>query len=767
MESLTYNDFSKGVTDNLLAGDPKTCGRLDNLLLDERGSPYTRPGWYCHDSRMQVSVTSQRPSGLYLTSQPFDKPFYFRADKAFFMDESDVWQEILGPELNSAAPNKTTTDLESLVIWNKQLIYVSSPSTALPHRIYCTDYTPTRAFTALTLGLPPLASSPTATAGTVGTTYTYIYALHYYYEFTDYQGTVFVERGPVTFVTATAANAIAAGAGNTISLASIPVLANTTSTNYDVSTSLKTRISRTVNNGSTFYFLADVDNGTTTYADTTEDSTIDDNSTLYTDGGVLDYNQPPAESLFTTQVNSYFWYATERTLTHSIQGAPGACPDEFEQPTDQKVTGLSSWNNFPILFCDQSVYRVEGLFDEFGDGGFEPREIHPTAGCVSNRSIVRIPTGLVWAGNGGFYFTDGYQVQKISKHLEKSYETFKSPYIVGTYDSQKNIVFWTISGGYGPSFTLNDMVAALHLNFGISPESTFTFLKSEHNFYPSCVAYSASEDVDISLRNKLLIGDSRGYLAIQDDNVFADDKINTQVTPSNFKLQSIIYRLESSALSFGDDAIRKYCTQLSAILQNETENSVQFLSRRDDGGAWGSFSEIRKDGAIIWGTTEYPWGETSDAILHSWNSLPIVEGMRHFPRGTLRSLRRQIGLTNSKTYLAKSDTLGTATTSTSGGLKYITLNTAGSRWPDDCEDYEVALGDDSYATAYIVKNRVSDTVIQVIDSGNALPIGAGKEWQMRGYRKHERIFLDSFTVHFAPDSQTMTPSVGSAAYQNA
>lgn len=778
MESLTFTNFNKGITDSYISASPEYSSVLNNFLIDESGNLNTRSGWQAFLTRMTFSLNSNRPSGIYLGSNPFNNPVYFRADRAFFLNESDAWTEIVGPASNVAAPNKTTSDFESLVVWNKQLIYASNPSTVLPHRIYCTAFSGTRAYTALTLGLPALSVAPSYKAQNPGTGYTYIYAFHYYYEFTDSDSNLFIERGPVTRITAVAAAAITGSAGNRINIGDhlitpvlIPTLTNTASTNYVVSTAMKIKVFRTANNGNTLYYLTDLTNGTTGYDDRNTDAQISVLGVIYTDGRILEYKQPPIGAKFVTQVNNYFWYATERSVTHSIQGSPGACPSEYIQPIDQAAKGLASTISFPVLFCDQSIYRIDGFFDGFGDGGFDLREIHPSAGCVANRSIVRITGGLVWAGTGGFYFTDGQQVIKISKTLDdRTYKIFRNTSITGAFDSINNIVYWTVSSGKASNFSTCDRIAALHLNYGISDRSVFTTLNSENNIFPNCLAFSASDDVRDAFRNKLLIGDAHGYLVVQNPAFFSDHLIDTNTTVDNFNLKTIIYRYESVALDLGTDATRKYCEQLSCILIQQTETSVQFLSRRDDGGIWSTFSEVRVDGAITWNLTDLAWNDASDTRDPKWNSLTIVDGMRHFQYGTLRSLRRQIGLTNSKTWIANSDTSGLATTSIVNSptiISYVDLNNALKKWPNDCQDYEILFSSDAYTQAYTIKTRISDTRIQIINPLGILVVTPTAAWQIRGYRKNERITLESFTVHFAEDSQTMTPSLGQAALINA
>lgn len=763
MATVTISNFSGGIIDSYLAAPPNTSKELHNFLLGDDGKPTVRPAWTVFGTRVTVS-NSNRISGIYIGSSPYNYPVFFRGNAACRLNADDTLSEITGPAANVAIPNKTGNGFESCVVWNKQLVYCGDASTCLPHRIYCSSTTEPYTFTALTLGLPALASSPTVTAGAAGSN-TYIYAFHYFYEFTDADGTTYQESGPITFVTLSSA---AAPNSNTVPITDIPVLANTSSTNYVVSTSMKVRVYRTVAFGSTFYLLGTVNNGTTTYNDSAADTTIDDAEVLYTDGGLLDYNPPIAGTKYVTEANDFFWYATDRKLYHSIQGAPGACPDEYHTELAQKAAGLGSILSFPILFCDRSVYRVEGVFDEFGDGGFELKEISKTAGCISHRSIVPVPGGLAWAGNGGFYFTDGYQVQKITVHLNQRYETWKNARIVGAFDSTKNLIIWTVNSSANSAVNPNDNLAVCHVNFGISPTSSFTTLGSENNIFPNTVAFSDALDVSDDFRGKIVIGSAAGYVHYFDDNAYCDPRVDTDVEASNWNKKTIIYRYESVGMDLGTDAVRAYLQHLTYELNNFTDVACKFESRRDDGGPWASLSEIRKDGALLWDISEETWDnvneEDSDDISHDFDSQSIIEGIRHFPRGTLRSTRRQVALTNSKTWVAKSDTLGTVTTDTN--TKYITLNTGTSAWPDDCEEFEITFASDSYTYGYTVRNRISDTVIEVIDPYDDLPSGSTLEWQMRGYRKQERLSLLSYTIHFDDDGKTQEPSRGSSEYVN-
>lgn len=735
------------------------------MLLGDDGKPTVRPGWPVFSTRVPVSGSNTRISGIYLGSNPYNYPIIFRGENAYRLNADDTFTEIVGPEVNEALPNKSANGFESCVAWNKQLVYCGDSTTTLPHRIYCSDFSEPATFNALTLGLPALATSPTVTAGSSGIN-TYIYAFHRFYQFTDYDGTIYEEKGPVTYVTVELAEAPDV---DPIDISAIPTLANTSSTNYDVGTSSKVRIYRTVSFGSSFYLLGSVDNGTTTYQDSADDDDITDSEVLYTDGGLVDYNPPLAGTLYATVANDFFWFATSRILYHSLQGAAGACPDEYQLELEQRARGLGSILSFPIIFCDRSVFRVEGVFDEFGDGGFELKEISKTAGCVSHRSIVPVPGGLAWAGNGGFYFTDGYQVQKLTVHLNDRYRIWRNASIVGSFDSDLNLITWTINSSANSAVNPNDGIAVCHFNFGLSPTSVFSNLGSLNNIFPNTLAFSESLDVPSELRGKTIIGSADGYLHFFEEDTYVDPEIDTNAEIVDWSTSVIDYRYESPAMDLGTDAVRAYLTHMTAEFNNVTDVACQFLSRRDDGGPWAPLSEIRADGALLWDISEEVWDNDSEQVSsdtpHNWDSQAIIESRRGFPAGTLRSTRRQVALVNAKTWIAKSDTLGLATIAATTRL--ITLETVGSRWPDDCVGYEIALADDSYTYGYRIKERVSDTVVEVIDPYLTLVTDVGIEWQMRGYRKHERPSLLSYTIYFEDDGQTQAPSRGDASYQNA
>jgi hypothetical protein len=640
---------------------------------------------------------------------------------------------------------------------------------------------------ALTIGLPEFASTPATVA--TGSDWTGVYAFFYKYVYTDYLGTQFEFLGTPILLDVT--NATGDPAAANITLTSIPALVNTAYTNYDVVTVTK-EIYRTINGGQNFFFLASIPNATTSYVDSTADSTIQNNELIYTAGGALGYDLPPAGAFAVTQVYDYFWYATPTTLYQSIAGNPGACPADFADELDQKIKGLASFAAYPILFCDRSVYRVEGTFDDFGNGGYQRREIHKTAGCISNASIVNTPLGIFWFGNGGVFWTDGRAVLKVSDHLDSFYATWSNGQVLGSYDHNDNVVRWTVSSSPNNETSPNDTILILHLHYGVKEESVFSTEGSWGNIYPTAIAFSNSQDiVDAGapydqFYNNVAFTDGRGYLLYYDVRALTDPWVDPTKAPADFFKKPIIYDFITAGLDQGTTATRKYTPEFQVEIDPQTSVAMQVQHRRDDGGAWSGTGgtppsgqgatgspgggssgapgvpELRQDGPIIWGVTDCLW--LNDALEHPWRTIPLLAARRTIPFGQLRSERRQLRFTNAFTNIINSaapDEVppgdATVAVGVAPALSTVTLDTPGNAWPDDLEGYWITFASDNYTQTYQVAEKVSDTVLAIRDPYGTLVDGS-TAWVIKGYRKFERPRLVSFTLYAEDDGTTFSPS---------
>lgn len=780
---VSFDDFSGGITDHYLDDDTKRAARIDNFLLDEVKKPFVRDGTQIYFARLPGSSGQQKPTGIYLGPEPFNRPLVVVGENALYANTSVGWSPAVGPASNTFLPTKTDSTFESAVVWQRQLIAAPGTAGVLPQLIYSSDLSP-YTLRALTVGLPELASTPTTAAA--GAAWSGVYAFFYKYEYTDFLGVTFSFFGTPILLEVT--NATGDPAAANITLNNIPTLANTALTNYDV-TNVTVEIYRTINGGQDFFFLDSITNGTTSYVDSTSDTTIQNNEPIYTAGGALGFDQPPTGAIAVTQVNDYFWYATETTLYQSVAGNPGACPAEFADDFDQVIKGLSNISAYPILFCDSSVYRIEGTFDDFGNGGFARREIHPNAGCIAPRSIVRIPStannpaGLLWFGNGGIFYTNGSSVMKVSDHLDDSYSRWSNSQVSGVYDPNHNIVKWTISSTADNEESPNDTILVLMLHFGLSNESVFLTWSSENNFYPTAMAFSNSLDVRNAgttyedFYNKVCFTDGYGYVLYFDPLSFTDPLIDDTLDPASMKKKTIIYDFVTVGLNQGTSATRKYTPEVSFEVDPITPVAMQVQHRRDDGGIWSGTGgsppsgqgvagspgggssgapgvpELRQDGPITWNITDCRW--LDDAIEHPWKTTPMLAEKRWVPFGQLRSERRQLRFTNSFTNIANSDTYGTATVDASA--RTVTLDDNTQAWIDDPEGYWITFETDEYVQTYMIKSRVSDTVLEVFDPYATLTDGS-LAWVIKGYRKFERPRLVSFTLYAEDGGPTFAPS---------
>lgn len=781
-QPLVFQDFSGGIADRYVDTDVRRVARLDNLLLDEVNKPYVRDGSFIFDAYLPSSPNQAKPTGLYIDAKPFHHPLAIVGQHAYTLNELSGWTEVYGPAGNEFLAERTDAVAEAAIIWRRQLIAVAPQDNIRPSLIYCPSLSLPQAMTALTIGLPELASSPATVA--TGSAWSGTYAFFYQYTYTDFLGTEFLFRGNPILLEVT--NATGDPSAANIDLTSIPTLANTSYTNYDV-TNVTVEIYRTINGGQNYFFLASIANGIATYTDSTADSTISDNALIYTAGGALGWDMPPVAALAVTQTYDTFWYATETSLYQSVSDAPGGCPVDFVDDLDQKIKGLSNIIAYPVLFCDQSIYRVEGTFDSFGNNGFQRREIHPTAGCISNKSIVRTPLGIFWFGNGGIYWTNGYEAKKITHHLDWSYAIWSNSQVAGCFDPTANLVRWTISSTPNNHTQANNRILVLHLNYGVTEEAVFTTESSEGNICPTSLAFSLSKDIYDAgapyrqFFGKTLYTEGRGYLLWFDPNSLTDPYIDASVAPASMTKKAIIWNFITAGLDQGSPGLRKYTAEVAVEIDCPTQVAVQIRHRRDDGGAWSGTGgsppsgqgtagspgggtsgnpgvpELRQDGPITWNITDCAW--MTDPIEHLWNSSPLLVGRRSVPFGKLRSERRQMSFTNAYTVISASDDVSTGTVAVNAAptLSTVTLSDITKRWPDDCEGYFLTFVGDSYTQSFEIVSRVSDTVVSLRDPYALLTAGT-KRWEMKGYRKFERPRIMSFTLYGELEGTNFTPS---------
>jgi hypothetical protein len=563
-----------------------------------------------------------------------------------------------------------------------------------------------------------------------------LYAFAYSYTYSS-GGVTYEDVGPPIFVTAFDVRLNQ----ETINMTGLPVLANGLTENYDTA-SIKLKIFRTTNNGTVLYYAGEVTNGTTTYSDSLKDVRttawpgikgaeavgLTDNALLYTTGGVLD-NDPPPPSKYVHIVNNigYYGHVKELGITYpnrfrqSVPNDPDSCPTGLYGDVEDEITGVKAAKSRPIILCKKFIYRIDGAYDELGKGTVVPEEISKTAGCVSNESCVETKDGLFWVGIDGFYFTDGYNVIKISEGLDTTHATItstttKQKRIKGSYISKYNVILWTAQYGAGSD---NDAVFCLHLNHGIRPRSVFTTW-SGVGFDPTAICEFAGNIVRAT---------KDGYIFKHAAAYKTDPKVGAGA-PSTWSTLAIIWDYISPCFSFGTDLYRKFVPRITLSCANEPGLAAQINSFNDKKAA---------------GKPLFPIRFTGTGIMKQW---------ARFPAGGLRCDYKQVQITNAYTYIAKSDSLGLATTSSSND-RYTAII------PGDFTGD--LIGQFFYLdSAPTVGHEITAQSTHAIDLGPyvAQTLGTGLKWHIKGYPKGKNLKILNYILHYFPIGKTQPTADG-------
>ena len=739
-QSLEIKDFSGGMTDNFIGAALNKYEQADNMVLRQDSKLESRKG-----SKVLDPVCYQIP--FVSVPKRVDSIFKHRLERLYqtmgkIYRASGTWAEILGPEGFSAFPAGVGEfNQNSWAEWNNHVIVTNDLRTK-PVVIFRNSGT----WNLRQLGLRKVTPAEVTAIGTSASgANSRAYAFAWAYTYTI-DGVEFIMRSAVSN------SKPYTGAVPTNTLTSLPVLANAANEHYD-EVNLKLEIYRTANTASVFYKVGEVSNGTTTFADAVSDAALQQNELSYLEQGDLDYDQPPDCKFIIQHQGVVYFLNIKDSLGDTypnrvVQANPdqiSAAPESNSVDVDGELTGGGVANQYPVVFTKDKTYRLQGFYDSTGNGGIQAIEIAGTVGCVSHASVVKTPQGIFWAARDGFYFTDGYQVQRISEEIPSTFAGIVSTEaqakrITGAYNSFEKTIYWTASSA--PSLDDNDLIFTANLFFGIKPDVPFLRWSGglwASNFQPSCLWF----DVEMG---QLIRGDARGYLLVQSPESLNDIKIDEAVVPSLWTGLPVVYDFRSTAMDFGSATARKWGTKLVVYADSIGKVTMMPYSNNDNTGVFTEMTEIRSNSPILWGDTEVRWGDES----LRWNYVPIVSGVRRFPQRSIRFSYKQVRLTNSYTLIQSSVSLGQAVFN--GASNTATLINPTSLWDDNAVDYKISSSFDNYLTEFNIVQR-TDTVLTVSDISNTFP-GGTFDFKVRGYRKNEAIRLLSLAIIY----QFMTPS---------
>lgn len=734
IQPMEVTDFSGGMTDNFIAAPANEFEKGDNLYINEYKKPITRPGLVVNDLANSRSALPKRINAQFDLN---DQLFQISDLRVQYNDSGYV--DVNGPSSHKALTSGDEYSIPSIAKWNGQAVITNSDY-AKPVRLYKDGST----WKVFNVGLPRPAAG-TVVGGTAGGTTT-LFALVYRVQYQSL-GVTYEEVGAVSeYISAT--NLVL-----NFNLSSIPTLANTATDNYDTA-NVKIDIYRTQANGTVFFFDGTIDNGVTTYSSTITDAGLALNDFLYSTSGRPDHEEPPPakhvlfvnDVLFSGNVKEG-GVAYPNRLRISNRFQPWSAPSSFYEDFKENITGLSAVGDNLIVFCESSTYLVSGYYFPDGSGGIQKRLISTNIGCISSQSIVSKDSFVLFAGNDGFYLTDGSQVKRVSEGLNYTYQAMTSTQnqkdrIYGTLDPVGNRVLFTVQ----ESDVADDCdgVFVLHISFGVSSKMCFTRWNGgteyASNFSPTSIYY---------FNGDIYHGDTRGYLLRYDESELADTKIDVAASPADWTTTAVIYDYSSSAMNFGSSSVKKWVPWIIVEAENASSVSLAIFSNNDNSGEYKALKEIKYLSNIAWEDYDVLW---EDSIR--WDYYPLLGSKRRFPAGSLRCSYKQIRMTNSFSDIVLESDLGAVTFSASA--KTAVLDDISKEWPSDLGDYYIVIDSKLYK---ILSQAL--TTLTLEDIAGDLPDGPAS-WTVKGYRRGEILKLISYTINYSFTAQTQDTFRGSA-----
>ncbi len=733
MAKVTITDFSGGITDTPFTS-PENCGEvLENVLIRNDKTIETSPGVQIYHASAYRVPNNTRISKLHRLDTSTILAF---SAKKLYKIESGAIAEVTGPTGNSAFNLGGTSSLVSVASFNNHLI-ATNDSRSYPIKIWKDGSNVTKLVTA---GLPQVASNPTITSAAGANAF--VYAFVHYFSYTV-GTTTYEDYGPIRTVSKTAMAA-------SMSISAIPVLANGVDYNYDTA-SIKVKIYRTTNGGTTFYYVDQVTNGTTAYTDTTTDANLILNESLYVNGGIQD-NDPPSAAKWVWEANNTYFYgdildgANERPNREiqSITSDPDSVPASFFTPYGGTVTGGGSVGRACIVFTESETIRRDGVLDETGRGSIFKEPLSSTVGCAAHNSIVKGGLNrLYWAASDGFYVTDGYSAPRklamkseLSSKIDAPYKALQNKNkIQGCYDKNNKRVYWTVQEDAAD----NDKIYVYDESF-----DSFTTLTNSSGILPTALMADGDD---------VLIGDGNGYLFKLSSAYYTYPAVSVGTLPSTWGTDAIIYRWKSIHAGFGDSSINKWITKVNAQGNPTTNVDIACKSYTNGEPEFKELYPFSLSPSIAWGDTTFTWGDT--ALV--WDRTAVLNQTRRFPAGRLRARHRAIELTNAYVIIQTSNPQAASYVTVNGTLDTAVLVTPASyEFPVNYDGYYVTINGLEYE---ITKSTA--TTLTIADPSNTLPTG-NYPYIIKGYPKAQRAHIMSISLEYEMLTDTGTFAKGVA-----
>lgn len=618
------------------------------------------------------------------------------------------------------------------------------------HIVSATRHNSATTPTDLGLNTPPLIY--------VYTLFTFLYAFTYFYRYLIKNSIEFDEESAPAQISLMGSNADAGSFNDTtgvfaistpnpfefrpnVIFTNLPGLSSVVGENVDAANA-RTRIYRSVKNGTALFQAQDIPANSTSAIDTgVTDEELVGYQPLYTTGGVVANDPAPRAKAFTIVNNKgYYGGIIETTsygdtflpkrLRQSNDSAPGECPEDFFVDLEEDIQTIGRAGDYPVVACSKGCYRIEGEFDELGRGGMIAKLFADRVGGVSINGGVTINDVFYFAGIDGIYASNAFDAKLITPHLKTTYSKYvtgtRKHYIQADFDKTNNRIFWTVRKATGGTESDLETCLVLDLRNGTVDEACLTEFNGT-SFSSTAIAF---------ISNQFVRGDKQGFAFKHVETDYSDPGISRSGSGSISGTEAVIPLWRSMAEGFDQSTERKWEVWAYYTFKRLTTNlSVQFRSIIDQ-----TETKIKNMKHLLHRSTSYSSGYAGS---------DMVSAKRTIPAGHMRSYYRQLEVALGKGATSSSTSNFAAVTGTSVVL-------ASGTFAADANGKYMAFSGDFYNEEYlIVSGQGTNILVLATAPGDSTSQG----WAIREYPKDERMRIDAVSMDTLDAGRTLRPSV--------
>ena len=207
----------------------------------------------------------------------------------------------------------------------------------------------------------------------------------------------------------------------------------------------KVRIYRTVTGGtsSNFYFVAEIDFGTSSYNDAVASSTVAAANLLESTSWV----EPPSDLQgFVVMPNGYLVGWKGRRLVFSEAYRPHAWPAEYELSTEYPIVGLVVWGSTIVIGTKSQPYFGQGVTP----AAFTLQKLDAVEPCLSRHGMVATTAGAYYPSINGLILANSSGARVITQDIltKEEWETYNPSNIFAAQLGLQYIAFNSSTTGF-------------------------------------------------------------------------------------------------------------------------------------------------------------------------------------------------------------------------------------------------------------------------------------------------------------------------------